>query len=69
MAITVPSIGGQSVGNAALSAPQIRSVAPDTSGAELQMQAANIVGGLANQRVVRERESADTAALAQAASS
>lgn len=62
MAITVPSQELPSVRNRPLPAPQVRSVGPDQSGAQLQQTVLGVVGQLANQEI----EKADTAAIMDA---
>lgn len=62
MAITVPSQDLPGVQSRALPAPQIRGVAPDQSGLQLQQTVMNVAGQLASQ----EAERADNAALLDA---
>lgn len=64
MAITVPSQDLPGVQSRALPAPQIRGVAPDQSGLQLQQTVMNVAGQLASQ----EAERADNAALLDAES-
>lgn len=62
MAITVPTQASPGVQTRALPAPQVQSVGPDMSGAQLQQTALGVVGQLAGQEIER----ADTAAIMDA---
>ena len=62
MAITVPTLDGPQVQTRALGAPQISRVAPDQSGAAMNLKIAGALGKIAEQ----ETDKADTAAVMEA---
>lgn len=62
MAITVPSVNGPQIETRALGAPQVNTVGPDQSQAQMNLKIAGTVGAIAGQEV----EKADTAAIMEA---